>query len=127
MPTYGFNVMAHTPSGSDSRGRAERFTLHLPVWYRVAGEAEWRSGTTENISASGAAIRGDQPVEARTPVRVIIPLPSPGTESVGCLTGRGRVVRRVVLPSQPDASAFAVSITRYRLDSRGRALNILKS
>src|SRR5688572_4848682 len=107
--------------------RAQRFALHLPVWYRVAGEAEWHAGTTENISASGAAIRGKQPIKAPTSVRVIIPLPSPRTEHAGCLMARGRVVRTIDLPSHPEASGFAVSVTRYRLDTRGRALNTIKS
>lgn len=101
---------------SHGPGRAVRFALHLPVRYRMAGESEWHAGTTENISRSGAAIRGENPIAPARAVEVAILLPSIGSNAGGCLRGEGQVVRSLAPSSQMGGSVFAVAVARYRLD-----------
>jgi hypothetical protein len=39
---------------------APRFSLHLPVRYRRAGEIAWHESTTTNVSSSGALLQCDE-------------------------------------------------------------------
>lgn len=97
--------------------RPLRFDLHLPVWYRMAGEADWHNSVTQNISRSGAAIHTEESVLPGTPVAVRISLPSTGPDVGGCLTGLGRVVRTIEASASTYAG-FAITVKRYRLDRR---------
>lgn len=105
--------------------RGTRFTLQWPVWYRTAGETEWHSGTTENISFSGALIHAKASTVPVTPVVVVIALPPTLSRPHGCLVGQGRVVRSVAPPSQTEGSAFAVAVTRYQFDRSGHMLDTI--
>jgi hypothetical protein len=105
----------HQRTGSHGSGRAQRFTLHLPVLYRTPGQTGWHSGVTENISDSGAAIRTDESIAPATPLTVVISLPSIGSERGGRLIGEGRVVRNI-RPSSATAAAFALTVKRFQLD-----------
>jgi hypothetical protein len=108
--------------GWDVPRRGQRYSLHLPVRFRTAGEAEWQLGTTENVSRSGVMIRAGAPPACDAPVDVLIAL-APGSDSSGCLLGHGRVVRNVG-PSPPSGEpAFVVTVTRYRLEPMKRALD----
>jgi hypothetical protein len=104
-------------------GRAQRFTLRLPVRYRMAGETRWHSAVTENISDSGAAILTDESIAPATPLTVVISLPSIGSEPGGCLIGQGCVVRNFAPPSTTGGSAFAVMVNQYQLDRHDHLLD----
>jgi len=101
----------------DRQRCAQRFGLRLPVWYRGAGDLDWHAGTTENISCSGVMIRaaGQRAVPGASVV-FVIPLPSSRSKSAGCLRGRCRVVRNASPYRGRGEYAFAVVVTRYRLD-----------
>jgi hypothetical protein len=99
-------------------GRAQRYALHLPVLFRRVGDADWQSGTTENLSDSGAVIRAATPLMPATRIEVIISLPSSATQPGGCLTGQGQVVRSFSPLPQGNESAFAVTFNQYRLERR---------
>lgn len=104
-------MLEHAETGS----RPQRFALHLPVRYRMAGEADWHRSVTQNISCCGAAIHTDESIPAGTPVTVMISLPTSGSEGGGCLVGLGQVVRTIE-SSTTAYPGFAVAIKRYRLD-----------
>jgi len=106
-------MLEHADTGS----RPQRFPLHLPVWYRMAGETQWHRSVTQNISCGGAAIHTDEPIPPGTPVTVMISLPSTASEAGGCLTGQGQVVRTIE-ESRAAFAGFAVAVKRYRLDRR---------
>lgn len=94
--------------------RMPRFDVHLEAWYRVAGDTNWRHGTTRNVSTSGALIEGEAPAFGDRLV-VVISLPS-----AGCLIGRGRIVRTAY--SGPEPPTFAAAIERYAIQHRATSL-----
>lgn len=101
--------------GSQPR-RGHRFALHLPVWYRIVGETEWHSGTTEDVSYSGVMLRTEESSVPTSPAVVVIALPSTGSEPAGCLMGGARVVRSTEYPHKEPRWAFAVTFMWCRLD-----------
>jgi len=92
--------------------RAQRFDLHLPVWYRAMSETEWHVGVTETVSSTGALIRVEESVPATQPVHVVIALPS----SAGCLIGKGRIVRTAETDRQP--ATFAIGVGHFHIRSK---------
>jgi hypothetical protein len=117
--------MTDGESNWDPPRRGQRFTLHLPVRYRMAGEADWHVGTTENVSRSGVMIRAEETPAPNSSVVVVISLPSVGSASSGCLLGRGHVVRSVGPCPPTGESAFAVTVACYRLEPLQHALDTI--
>jgi PAS domain S-box-containing protein len=76
--------------------RATRFTMQLPVHYRLAGESVWRHGTTENISRSGVLFRTDHSLEPNARLEFSVELPTGifGMAATEILC-RGEIVRQV--------------------------------
>jgi hypothetical protein len=78
----------------DDAPRALRYPMAAPVIYRAAGQREWISGRTLNISRSGVLIEASGPVlPPATRLEFVLMLPSlgiPGRARVQCA---GRVVR----------------------------------
>jgi PilZ domain len=73
--------------------RAPRYSIELPIRYRTPNAPAWHDGRTENISRSGVLIRTQEPLPPRTPIEILIALPTEvggGDAPVIC---RGRVVR----------------------------------
>jgi hypothetical protein len=98
------------------------------VSYRIGSEQQWRTGTTESISATGALIRtrpdaesagvaaahagpGGKSIAPSDPIVVAISLPV----VPGCLIGRGRIVRTVAPRASSDEMAFAVMVDHFRI------------
>ena len=106
---------SHAASGR----RAQRFDLRLPVSYRMEHEREWRRGTTESISTTGAAIRAHQSVVPTGPILIAISLPV----VPGYLVGRGRIVRTLPPGAHTDEAGFVVAVDRYRIGRRDSLLN----
>jgi PilZ domain len=107
----------------DSRMRAPRFRLDLPVHYRPLGDNEWRQATTGNISSSGLLLRAEDalPLDTRLELRVALALNEPVASPKGEVSCLGHVVRVVDAP-QGDAHGFAVAIDEYAFRQRmGRA------
>ncbi len=88
--------LALVPEIPIERGRAPRFTIQLPMRFRMLGETEWSTATTENISRSGVLFRTDREVNPRAQIELQLTLPSQITGGsvleVGC---RGEVVRTI--------------------------------
>jgi CheY-like chemotaxis protein len=100
--------------------RAPRFTLQLPVHYRLDGESLWRHGTTENISRSGMLFRTDQPLEPNARLEFSVELP---TDIFGMaateIVCRGEIVRQVDPIGEDVNPALAARILDYQFH-RGR-------
>ena len=74
------------------------------------------SGQTENISKSGILFRTSRPIEANTPVELMMEIPDFITMSVaGPAICRGRVVRAGALPVLKDRWAFAAAVLEFEL------------
>ncbi len=115
-PTKQFLIEAE----NDLPSRAPRFTLQLPVHYRVAGETMWRHGTTENISRSGVLIRTDQPLEPNAPLEFSVELPTGvfGMAATEILC-RGEIVRQVDAAGNDMSPALAARILDYHFHRTG--------
>jgi len=98
--------------------RAQRFALGLAVVFRPIGAAEWQTGTTANLSNSGALIRTHSPIMPPSLVEFVIVLPSSDTRMTGCLTGQARTIRTFTLLSESPESAFAIRFDECRLERR---------
>jgi PAS domain S-box-containing protein len=100
--------------------RAPRFTLQLPVHYRLTGESLWRHGTTENISRSGVLFRADQPLEPNVRLEFSVELP---TDVFGMaateIVCRGEVVRQVDAAGEDMSPALAARILDYQFHRSG--------
>jgi hypothetical protein len=120
-----FSMVQGERTAWDPPRRGKRFDLHWPIWYRMVTETEWHSGTTENISFSGALIHGKTSTVPATPLVVVIALPSTPSSPRSCLVGEGRVVRSIAPASQAEGSAFAVAVNRYRFDRSGDVLSTI--
>ena len=72
--------------------RATRFSMNLPVRYRVHGEKGWSYGMSVNVSASGLLFRADREVDraAKMQIELVLPGDDHGGASV---TARGAVTR----------------------------------
>jgi hypothetical protein len=128
-----------TDSGSNgglkSKERARRFSIEMPLRYRVNAEAAWRKGTTENISCCGVLFRGDFLLEPGTPIEMSMVLPvgvfGNGAAEVIC---NGVVVRATSAAGFEGMPALATTISHYRLvrprvgvrDERGNFASVIR-
>ncbi len=97
-------------------GPAPRFTVHLPLRYRIAGEEHWFSGALENVSRSGLLFHADQPVPAHAQIEITLSLPVEwaGRTAPEVLC-RAEVVRLAKAKERVPAPAFAARILDYSL------------
>jgi PAS domain S-box-containing protein len=100
--------------------RAPRFTLQLPVHYRLHGETLWRHGTTENISRSGLLFRTEQLLQPHARLEISLELP---TDVFGITAAeivcRGEIVRQVN-PPEEGMRALAARILDYQFHRNGQ-------
>jgi len=100
--------------------RAPRFTLQLPVHYRLAGDTLWRHGTTENISRSGVLFRTDQPLEPNARLEFSVELPTDvfGMAATEILC-RGEIVRQAAPAGEDMPPVLAARILDYHFHRTG--------
>ncbi len=105
--------LALAPEIPIERGRAPRFTIQLPMRFRMPGDTEWSTATTENISRSGVLFRTIRKVSPNSHIELQLTLPSEITGGsvlqVGC---RGEVVRTIA-GTAPLASGVAAKVVQY--------------
>jgi hypothetical protein len=96
---------------------APRFTLSLPVRYRVAGESTWQTAKTRNLSSSGVLFRTRQMLRPGTTVEVEIELSDAFPVAASHVRARGEVVRQLRDESGAQDGWFvAVHYREYRLE-----------
>jgi hypothetical protein len=100
----------------NNRERARRFSVQMPIRYRVNGESRWWKGQTENVSCSGVLFRSELTVAPNTPIEMSMALPGVISENGGGeLICRGTIVRVVTAPTAESLPALAATISHYRL------------
>lgn len=101
--------------------RAQRFKLNLPLKYRPIGQAEWRMGTTENISRSGLLFRAEETVapNAQLEINLVLPPEIAGLASAEVLC-RGEVVRTIEAETPAMSPALAAKILQYHFQHGAR-------
>jgi PAS domain S-box-containing protein len=94
--------------------RAQRFKLQLPLKYRLLGEDDWRTGTTENISRSGMLFRAGEmiPPNAQLEINLVLPAEIAGVASAEVVC-RGEVVRTIAPETPSMHPALAAKIIQY--------------
>jgi hypothetical protein len=86
---------------AELRQRARRFSLPLPVRYRIATAADWLSGTTRNLSDSGILFTADQSLEVGMVLEMELAMEADGERWPSMIVAHAAVVR--VLPESPQA------------------------
>jgi CheY-like chemotaxis protein len=104
------------PTRGESNGPAPRFTVHLPMRYRIAGDEQWSAGTLENMSRSGLLFHADQALPARAQIEITLTLPLElaGRQAPEVLC-KAEVVRLAKAKERVPAPAFAARILDYSL------------
>jgi hypothetical protein len=110
-------VMADRRS-NDQQGfvqRAKRFAVAIPIRYRRRKSAEWREGTTVNVSVSGILVRGSESSKPPATLDFALTLPTVASGKPGAeIRCRGTLVRKIEGAGHEE-TVFAVSIERYRI------------
>jgi len=108
------------PLRGDDKGPAPRYTVHLPLRYRVLGEEHWSSGTLENLSRSGLLFHTDQAIPARARVEITLTLPVElGGRVAPEVLCNAEVVRLAKAIERVPAPAVAARILGYSLLNNG--------
>ena len=104
------------PVRGEPSGPAPRFTVHLPMRYRLAGEEQWFAGALENVSRSGLLFHADQalPAHAQIEITLALPLELAGRQAPEVLC-KAEVVRLAKAKERVPAPAFAARILDYSL------------
>src|SRR5215472_5620357 len=107
------NLTASTElkSALNSKERARRFSLRMPMRYRLNGQRRWWKGTTNNVSRSGVLFQGELAAVPNTAVEISMALPvgifGSGVTEVVC---KGTVVRVVTsFPATDSQPALATT------------------
>ncbi|SRR2546427_12458950 len=96
--------------------RAERYLIEVPLRYRIFGEADWRKGTTANISASGVFFQCEETAERDMSVEINFVLPTGPNHKKGIeVVCRGSIVRLESSTETGSSPALAAKILKYRL------------
>lgn len=95
---------------------APRFSLTLPVRYRIAGQETWQTAKTRNLSTSGVLFRTRQSLASGTPIELEIDLSEDFQAKLA--RGRGEVVRYLKDESKQDGWFVAVKYREYRLERK---------
>lgn len=100
--------------------RPQRLELRVPVRYRAAGTTQWLIARTENISLTGALIRGARLVPVSAKVELIFRVP-PGLvpDVSGEMLFVGTVARVVAgrIPGEPPGMGIAFESWRPVTDA----------
>ncbi len=101
--------------------RAQRFRLHLPLRYREIGAAEWRAGTTEDISRSGMLFQAEALVlpNVQLEINLVLPPEIAGLTSAEVLC-RGEVVRTLGAEAPAMKPKLAAKILQYEFQPGSR-------
>jgi len=94
--------------------RAQRFSLHLPLKYRLVGEPNWHQGTTENISRSGLLFEAEEMISpnAQLEINLVLPVEIAGLTAAEVVC-RGQVVRTLEPEKPAKHPALAAKILQY--------------
>jgi PAS domain S-box-containing protein len=114
VPAQQASISGRLPVTPPFPTRAQRFSLQVPLKYRLVGEGDWHEGSTENISRSGMLFRAEGlvPVRSQLEINLVLPWQIAGLAATKVIC-RGEVVRAL----QPDEfavrPALAAKILQY--------------
>jgi hypothetical protein len=102
--------------------RAPRFTIHVPIRYRVKDGKEWSQGQTKNISRSGILFCGDLALDKDTQVELgfVLPVEVSG-EAAAEVVCRACICRTAPATDSETRPSVAAVILDYRIVRRHAA------
>ena len=101
---------------------APRFSLALPVRFRVAGQDHWQSAKTRNLSSTGVLFRSRQLLAAGTTVELEIEMNESDVAGASRIRARGEVVRQLKDErGAQDGWFVAVHYREYRVERESEA------
>lgn len=111
--------------------RAHRYEINTGMRYRIRGAKQWRGGTVQNISISGALINADF-MEMGTAIELSFSLPVHlQSESAAEVFCRGSVIRSSKSDDPDEAALVAVKIEHWRFlrqkDSKSDSPDIFRT
>ena len=113
---------SHRPAKVTWTPRERRHAHVVPVQYRVAGSAEWLSGTSENLSRSGVLFRAESRVEEGAAIEVELEMPQDITgDAQTKVVCRAKVARLTVVEAtskKPESFLIACSIDDYNFGKK---------
>ena len=95
---------------------APRFSLNLPLRYRLHGESAWRLAPTRNLSSSGVLFRTAEMHTLGSEVEVEITLSDAYPVQASKVKAAGKVVRQLKDESSAAHWFVAIHFDTYRLD-----------
>ena len=130
VSTDGFALLVslpHVPLGIPSAteagtGRLRRFTLRVPLTYRLGTDLRWRRGVTDNVSHGGLlfhtrsteGLRGTEIGNRRIPVEVLLKPPADTGTDLPPIRCEGRILR-VAGDEGSVALRVAATVRGFRL------------
>ena len=87
---------------------APRFSLHLPVRYRRAGDTAWRESTTTNVSSSGALLQCEEAMPPGTRLEMEI-----GMMAIPPLKASRILTTSEVIRQSPGADAHLLTTVKH--------------
>jgi PilZ domain len=103
---------AHSPGATERIHvrRAQRYTMKVPLRFRLEGREEWRDAVIQNISGSGILFSASECSNITDRLEFMFMLPGSGAAQVTCI---GRVARVVRPPKSGPRCEIAASIDSY--------------
>ena len=103
------------------RPRAQRFSLRMPILFRLVGEAKWQQGLTANISRTGVLFTSTMTMKAQTALEMKLVFPAEIVgQDAGRVLCRGEVVRADAATPQDPQATVAAAIGSFRMLPSGR-------
>ena len=98
LPHVPLGIPSATEAGT---GRLRRFTLRVPLTYRLGTDLRWRRGVTDNVSHDGLlfhtrsteGLRGTEIGNRRIPVEVLLKPPADTGTDLPPIRCEGRILR----------------------------------
>ncbi len=86
--------------------------MQMPMRYRPAGQTDWQTGSTENISRTGVLFRAEQIIGANTELEMILGVRQITMADTADIVCRGHIVRTMAGGTQPSP-AIAATIEEF--------------
>ena len=96
--------------------RSPRKRVQVPVRYRVGAETRWHSGTTENLSLTGALIRTESPVPEAARLQLVLAVPPRVLDTAPCELACVGLVRRLAR-SERGEHVVGIQFAQVALDA----------
>jgi PilZ domain-containing protein len=94
--------------------RSQRYSLALPIRYRVVGTGPWLTGRTENVSGAGVLFQAKEELTIDTPIEISIAIPPvPPASTPAEVRCQAHIVRIVASSSEQARPLMAAAFSDF--------------